>query len=56
MSIFLQKQPTIIKEYDEKLVRWLIDEITIYEDRFTVEFRSDETVGVKGKNEMLDEK
>lgn len=40
MSIFLRKQPTVIKEYDEKLVRRLIDKVTIYEDRFEVVFRS----------------
>jgi len=40
MSIFLRKQPTVIKEYDEKLVRRLIDKVTVYEDRFEVVFRS----------------
>lgn len=40
MSIFLWKQPTVIKEYDEKLVRRLIDNVTVYEDRFEVVFRS----------------
>ena len=29
MSIFLRKQPTVIKEYDEKLVRRLIDKVTV---------------------------
>ena len=40
ISIFLRKQPTVIKEYDEKLVRRLIDKVTFYEDRFEVVFRS----------------
>jgi hypothetical protein len=40
MSILLRKQPTVIKEYDEKLVRRLIDKVTVYEDRFEVVFRS----------------
>ena len=40
LSIFLRKQPTVIKEYDEKLVRRLIDKITVHEDRFEVVFRS----------------
>jgi len=40
MSIFLWKQPTVIKENDERLVRRLIDKVTVYEDRFEVVFRS----------------
>jgi len=40
MSIFLRKQPTVIKEYDEKLVRRLIDKVMVHEDRFEVVFRS----------------
>jgi site-specific DNA recombinase len=48
MSIFLRKQPTVIKEYDEKLVRRLIDKVTVYEDRFEVVFRSGVTVEVEG--------
>ena len=46
MSIFLRKQPTVIKEYDEKLVRRLIDKVTVYEDRFEVVFRSGVMVDV----------
>ena len=41
MSIFLRKQPTVIMEYDEKLVRRLIDKVTVYENRFEVAFRSE---------------
>lgn len=48
MSIFLRKQPTVIKEYDEKLVRRLIEKVTVYEDRFDVVFRSGVTVDVEG--------
>jgi site-specific DNA recombinase len=48
MSIFLRKQPTVIKEYDEKLVRRLIDKVTIHEDRFEVVFRSGIVVEVEG--------
>lgn len=40
MSTFLKKQPTDITEYDEQLVRRLIEKVTIYEDKFTVEFKS----------------
>lgn len=48
MSISLRKQPTVIKEYDEKLIRRLIDKFTVYEDRFAVVFRSGVTVDVEG--------
>lgn len=48
MSIFLRKQPTVIKEYDEKLVRQLIDKVTVYENRFEVVFRSGVMVEVEG--------
>jgi site-specific DNA recombinase len=40
MGAFLQEQPTEVAEYDEKLVRRLIEKVTVYEDRFTVEFKS----------------
>lgn len=36
----LRKQPTAIMEQDEKLIRRLIDKVTVYEDRFEVVFRS----------------
>jgi site-specific DNA recombinase len=44
MSAFLQEQPTAITEYDEQLVRRLIEKVTIYEEKFTVEFKSGLTV------------
>jgi site-specific DNA recombinase len=47
MSIFLRKQPSVIKEYDEKLVRRLIDKVTVYEGQFEVVFRSGVTVDVE---------
>ncbi|HHT83271.1 MAG TPA: resolvase [Clostridiales bacterium] len=46
MGDFLKEQPTAITEYDESLVRRLIEKVTIYEDKFTVEFRSGVTVDV----------
>ncbi len=46
MGDFLRKQPPAITEYDEPLVRRLIEKITVYEDRFTVEFKSGLTVDV----------
>jgi site-specific DNA recombinase len=40
MSVFLREQPTAITQYDEMLVRRLIGKVTVYEDKFTVEFKS----------------
>lgn len=48
MSAFLQEQLTAITEYDEQLVRRLIEKVTICKDRFTVEFKSGVTVDVEG--------
>ena len=47
MSAFLRQQPTAITEYDEQLVRRLIEKVTVCEDRITVEFKSGVTVDVK---------
>lgn len=33
---FLNEQPTAITEYDEQLVRRLIEKITIFKNKFTV--------------------
>lgn len=46
MGVFLREQPTAIAEYDESLVRRLIEKVTVYEDKFTVEFKSGVTVDV----------
>jgi site-specific DNA recombinase len=40
MSTFLQEQPIDLVQYDESLVRRLIEKVTVYEDKFTVEFKS----------------
>jgi site-specific DNA recombinase len=47
MSTFLKKQSTALAEYDEQLVRRLIEKVTVYEDKFTVEFKSGVTVDVE---------
>jgi site-specific DNA recombinase len=47
MSIFLKDQATTITEYDEALVRRLIEKVTIHEDKFTVEFKSGLTVDIE---------
>lgn len=47
MGDFLRKQELSIAEYDESLVRRLIEKFTIYEDKFTVEFKSGLVVDVE---------
>ncbi|MFV0441146.1 MAG: zinc ribbon domain-containing protein, partial [Lachnospirales bacterium] len=37
---FITSQPTEISEFDEQLVKRLIGKITVFEDRFLVEFKS----------------
>lgn len=39
--------PSAITEYDEQLVRRLIEKTIVYEDKFTVEFKSGVTVDVE---------
>ena len=48
MRAFLREQLTAVTEYDEKLVRRLIEKVTVYEDRFSVEFKSGVMVDVVG--------
>jgi site-specific DNA recombinase len=47
MGAFLREQPTAITEFDEMLVRRLIEKITVYEDRFTVVFKAGLMVDVE---------
>ena len=47
MREFLEQQPTEVLEYDEQLVRRLIEKVTVYEERFEVEFKSGMTVDVE---------
>lgn len=46
MQKFLAGQTEQIKEYDENLVRRMVEKITVYEDKFTVEFKSGMSVDV----------
>lgn len=48
MSTFLKKQPTALTEYDEQLIRRLIEKVTIYENKFAVEFKSGLIMEVEG--------
>ncbi|MCD7885624.1 MAG: hypothetical protein LUI87_18310 [Lachnospiraceae bacterium] len=40
MEKMLDEMETAVTEYDESLVRKLIEKITVYDDHFTVEFKS----------------
>ena len=37
---FIRQQPTTITEFDETLVKRLIAKITVFEDRFSIDFKS----------------
>lgn len=37
---FIKSQPTDITEFDETLVNRLIEKVTVFEDKFIVEFKS----------------
>lgn len=47
MQQFLSEQTQEITEYDEQLVRRLIEKITVYEEKVTVEFKSGTSVDVR---------
>lgn len=47
MKDFLNNQTVELLEYDEQLVRRLIERVTIYEEKFEVEFKSGMTVDVE---------
>ena len=47
MREFLEQQSTKVTEYDELLVRRLIEKVTVYDERFEVEFKSGTKVGVE---------
>lgn len=47
MRGFLNSQTTEVSEYDEKLVRRLIEKVTVYEEWFEVEFKSGMKVDVE---------
>jgi site-specific DNA recombinase len=46
MASFLKAQSTAITQFNEHLVRQLIETITVFEDSCTVEFKSGVTVDV----------
>jgi len=46
-SSILVGQTEQIEEYDENLVRRMVEKITVYEDKFTIEFKSGTSVEVE---------
>ncbi len=40
MMLFLDEQPTELESYDDNLTRRLIQKVTVYENKYTVEFKS----------------
>ena len=44
---FIHQQPTTITEFDETLVKRLITKITVFEDHFTIDFKSGVTIEIK---------
>lgn len=47
MQEFLAEQTEKIEEYDESLVRRMIEKVTVYEEKFMVEFKSGTSVDVE---------
>lgn len=47
MREFLEQQSTEVTEYDELLVRRLIEKVTVYDEQFEVEFKSGTTMSVE---------
>ncbi len=44
----IRLQPTTITEFDEVLVKRLIEKITVFEHRFTVDFKSGVSIDIEG--------
>ena len=48
MTDFFNEQSCELEEYDEQLVRRLIEKVTVFHDKFAVEFRSGVEIDVEG--------
>ncbi|NMA32108.1 MAG: integrase [Candidatus Methanofastidiosa archaeon] len=44
MSDFLNEQSCELEEYDEQLVRRLIEKVTVFDEKLTIEFKSGVTI------------
>ena len=47
MTEFLNEQSYELEEYDDLLVRRLIEKITVFDDKLVVEFKSDAEVDIE---------
>ncbi|WMI82683.1 recombinase family protein [Anaerotignum sp. MB30-C6] len=47
MTDFLNEQSCELEEYDEQLVRWLIERVTVHDDRIEVEFKSSIAIDIE---------
>ena len=47
MAEFLNSQSGILLEFDDKLVRRIVDKVTVYDGRLTVEFKTGTEVDIK---------
>jgi hypothetical protein len=47
MTKFLKEQKGTIQEYDEQIVRKLIEKITVYDEKITVAFKSGMEIDVE---------
>ncbi len=47
MKAFLNSQTTEIEDYDEQMVRRLIEKITVYDDKLIFEFKSGMNIDLK---------
>ena len=47
MTDFLNEQSYELEEYDEQLVRWLIERVTVHDDRIEVEFKSSIAIDIE---------
>lgn len=48
MMEYLKEQPVKITEYDEQLVRRLIEKIVVFDEKFVVEFKAGISFDIKG--------
>ena len=44
---FIKQQPTTITEFGEELVKRLLTKITVFDDHFTIDFKSGVTIEIK---------
>ncbi|WP_041715263.1 hypothetical protein [Acetivibrio clariflavus] len=49
MTDFLNEQSYELEEYDEQIVRRLIEKVTVFDDKLTVEFKSGVETYIKVK-------